>query len=504
MKHLWLPTLAALAWVAVATCLSTGAASEPQPRPKNIVFIMTDQQFAEVMSCRMGRQFIHTPVMDDLAAHGVLFTRAYTANPLCMPARHSLFTGFYPHQTRVQTNDCPPGGVDPSVFVPMGVYFRNAGYETAYSGKWHLCFRQKDTAAHGFEILRSRSEDNYDARVAAAAVRFLQRQHDRPFLLVVSFLNPHNICEWARRLAGREQHLSCGEIGTPPPLDQLPPAPSNLAPPENEPDGMTLMRRAYQVPTGLFPVADFTVEDWRKHRWGYYRMVEKVDGEIGKVVRALRDAGLEKDTLIVLTSDHGDCAGAHRFNQKTVFYEESARVPLVFSWRGHTQPATTDRLVNTGVDLLPTLLDAAGLPVPKRLPGRSLWPVVQGKPVSEWRSYVVVQNHMVQSGVVDGFRPTLQGRMVRTDRFKYCVYEFGRLREALYDLKNDPGETRNLAVDPSYRDELLRHRALLAEFARRYGDSLALQLLADDVAPRPFPKTSAKPREKRKGKKKRR
>ena len=141
----------------------------------------------------------------------------------------------------------------------MGTYLRDAGYTTAYSGKWHLCLDEKNPDTHGFEILDSKKkltppeDDNYDARVSHAAVKFLGRKHDQPFLLVVSLMNPHNICEWARRGAGRVQRLSCGEIGTPPDSDQLPPAPANLAPPKNEPDGMTLIRRAYQVEDGHIP-----------------------------------------------------------------------------------------------------------------------------------------------------------------------------------------------------------------------------------------------------------
>jgi choline-sulfatase len=155
--------------------------------------------------------------------------------------------------------------------------------------------------------------------------------------------------------------LNCGEIGEPPPLEQLPPVPFNLALPKNEPDGMTFMRRACQVEDGLFPVGKFTHEDWRKLRWGYYRMVELVDKEIGRVLDALRKAGLEENTLVVFTADHGECAGAHGFNQKTVFYEESTRVPLIVSWKGRTPTATSDKLVNTGIDILPTLMEAAEL-----------------------------------------------------------------------------------------------------------------------------------------------
>lgn len=479
-----------LAALCIAPALLAHAAAAPPARP-NLLFIITDQQFAEVMSCRMGKQYLHTPNMDALAANGMLFTRAYSSNPLCMPWRNSVFTGRYPHQTGVTMNATPRDGFDPAKFKCLGRYFREAGYDTAYSGKWHLCFDAKNPASHGFEIVTGKSPGGHDAGVTAGALGFLARPHDKPFLLVASFLNPHNICEWARRLAGREQKLNCGEIGEPPPASQLPPAPANLAPPSNEPDGMTLVRRAEQVDSGPFPVARFTAEDWRKHRWGYYRMAELVDKEIGKVLDELRKAGLTENTLVVFTSDHGECAGAHGFNQKTVFHEESARVPLILSWPGITPAATCDKLVNTGIDILPTLLDTAGLATPAPLPGRSLLPLALGKDVADWRDHVVIENHLAQTGVVDGLRPTMEGRMVRGERYKYCVYSGGERRESLVDLQADPGETRDLAADPAHRAALLEHRALLARFGREQGDPLVAKLLADDVKPIPFANADA-------------
>jgi len=465
--------------IILAMCIVGLVSVHAADRP-NILFIVTDQQFADVMSCRMGKQYINTPVMDGLAAQGMLFTRAYSSNPLCMPYRNSVFTGRYPHQTGVTRNERV--NIDTAEFVDMGTYFRQAGYHTAYFGKRHLFFRVED----GFRTTVKEAKDNPDAATALQAVDFLSQKHDQPFLLVVSFLNPHNICEWARRLAGRQQRLNCGEIGTPPPLDQLPPAPFNLAPPRNEPDGMTLMRRAYQVDNGPFPVGKFTPDDWRKLRWGYYRMIELVDAQIGRVTAALRQAGLEENTLIIFTSDHGECAGAHGFNQKTVLYEESARVPLIISWKGKTTASTSDKLVNTGIDILPTMMDAAGIPAPEKLPGRSLLPVALGKEVPSWREYIVVENDMSQAGTLDGFHPEMQGRMVRTERFKYCVYSHGERRESLVDLDADPGEMKNLAGDPEYRKTLLEHRALLEKFAKEHNDPLAAALVADDVKPIPF------------------
>ena len=488
--------------LSLGACLLAAATTWAADRKPNILFIITDQQFADAMSCRMGDRFLKTPAMDGLAKAGMLFTRAYSSNPLCMPWRNSVFSGRYPHQTGVTKNADPVGGFDPKEFVSLGTYLRNAGYASAYSGKWHLCYTAKDVQAHGFEIVTEKAKGGHDAGVTDGVVKFLARPQEKPFVLVASYLNPHNICEWARRLAGREQVLNCGEIGTPPPLDLLPPPPANLAPPQNEPDGMTVMRAAYQVETGPFPVGKFTAEDWRKQRWGYYRMIEKVDEEIGKVLVALRQAGLEENTIIVFTADHGECAGAHGFNQKTVLYEESARVPLIIAGKGRTAAGISDKLVNTGVDLLPTMLDFAGVEIPKKLPGRSLVPLALGKPVAGWRDFVVVEDDMSQAGELNGFTPQMEGRMVRSERYKYCLYGRGVRRESLVDLQADPGEMNDLATDPKYREVLLQHRQMLAEFAAEQKDSVAAEMLADNVKPRPFePGSPAPPKPaKKKGK----
>jgi len=478
------------------SALSAGAAAAALPAPirraaaaasdrPNVLYIMTDQQFADVMSCRMGKDWIHTPALDALAANGALFSRAYSPNPLSMPMRASAFTGQYPHQTGVMHNSA--SGTNSSQFVCMGTYFRRAGYETAYFGKWHLFFPTKDADSHGFQTLPSTKKDVETTR---QAVEFLSRKHDRPFLLAVSFMNPHNICEYARNQHNlppdqRGEKLPDGAIGMAPPPEKCPPAPVNLAPPRNESDTMTLMRKGYHA-TDTFPVGSFTADDWRQVRWGYYRLVEKVDAQIGQVLAALRQAGLEDKTLVTFTSDHGDCAGAHGFNQKTVFYEESVRVPLIFSFKGRVKPSVCDPLVNTGVDLVPTMLDFAGLPVPDNLPGRSLKPFALGTPPADWRRYVVVENDMVQTGPVGDIRPQAQGRMVRSEKYKYCLFEKGVRREELYDLEKDPRETTNLAREADARAVLLEHRELLKQFAEQTRDAKALSMLADDVAPNPF------------------
>jgi choline-sulfatase len=416
------------------------------------------------MSCAQGDRYLRTPHIDSLAAQGVRFTRAYVANPICIPSRTALFTGRLPHETGVQNNDRHP--VDPKKFPTLGTLFRQAGYATGYVGKWHVPISITDVEAGGFEYTANIKNNGGDADTPPAIAAFLARKPNRPFFLVASFVNPHNICEWPRG-----QRLPDGEIGTPPPPEECPPAPANLAPPEDEPDAISLTRRAYHA-NPQFPVGDFDAAKWRQDRWAYYRMVEKVDAGIGLVLASLRASGQAENTLIVLSADHGDCQGAHGWNQKTAFNDESSRVPFIVCPPRHRQPATSDRLVQTGIDLLPTLCDYAGIPVASELHGVSVRASIEGRVAStNPRSFIVVSNHFVQGMPILGVKPTPAGRMLRTDRYKYCVYDQGARRESLIDMTRDPGEQRNLAGDAAFGAVLAEHRRLLFEWSRTTGDA---------------------------------
>jgi choline-sulfatase len=247
----------------------------------------------------------------------------------------------------------------------------------------------------------------------------------------------------------------------------------NFDPPEHETDIMTHMRKSYQA-SRLFPVGDYTEDDWRRQIWGYYRLIERVDGFIGTVLKALDESGERGNTLVVFFSDHGDCHSAHRWNQKTVFYDESSRVPFILSWPGRIPRGTSDVLLNTGIDMIPTLCDFTGVDVPAELPGKSLKAPALGRAPAWQRDYIVSQNHMVQCEPVDGRLLTPHGRMVRSDRYKYCVYSEGQRRESLVDMENDPGEMKNLAQEAAYRKTLKQHRQYLVDWCRQYGDEFSV------------------------------
>lgn len=420
----------------------------------------------------MGTRYINTPNMDSVAANGTVFDRAYCANPLCAPSRTSMFTGQYPTVTDIMDNSDVINRTRTltgysTMFPMMGKIFHDAGYETAYFGKWHIPCPTNRTDIHGFTTAKM-GRDEYgsvaiDTETSADTADFLQQNHKVPFLAVASFVNPHNIAEWSR---GQAPPL--GGIGAPPPVDELPPLRRNHAPQKDEPDAITLMRRSYQS-APMFPVGNFTDTKWRQYQWAYYRLIEKVDAQIGIVLKALRASGRKKDTLVVMLSDHGDCQGAHCWNQKTVLYEEAARVPFVLSLPRTIGPGTSKRLVNTGIDLIPTLCDYASIAAPKGLPGLS---VKNG--ASDPRKYIVVSDKFLEGAPLDSRKPDPTGRMLCGQRYKYCVYSEGQRRESLVDLQEDPGEMVNLADDPHFLEVLRNHRMMLAEWCKDTHDSFCI------------------------------
>lgn len=448
-----------------------------QRRP-NILLISTDQQSRSAMSCRIGSRWIHTPNMDSLALNGTQFLRAYASNPLCAPSRTSMYSGHYPVQTGVEANfggkhnihnnHGPRVNLDPHKFPCMGTIFKNAGYETAYFGKWDIAYPEKQPETHGFDLVTAKTDD---IGTAEETIAFLNKPHKEPFLAVASFINPHNICEWARG-----EKLPEGPIGEAPPPDECPPLRKDYQFQRSEPQIMTLMRIDYQS-TPVFPVSTFTEAKWRQYEWAYYRLIEKIDAQIGRVLGAIKSNGLEDNTLIVFFADHGDCQGAHHWNQKTVFYEESVGVPFIFTYKGVIPAGVSNCLANTGTDLIPTLCDFAGIVRPEGLPGMSLKKAALSRAYQSPREYVVSSDDFAQGGPIGGITPHAQGRMLVSKRYKYCIYASkdprvaGAPRESLTDLETDPGELVNVVYEPHYSDALSWHRSRLKDWCRRYGDT---------------------------------
>jgi arylsulfatase A-like enzyme len=412
----------------------------------NVLVVCTDQQFAGAMGCA-GNDDLETPAMDRLADAGTRFPNAYCAEPLCVPSRASMFTGRMPHEVNDDISQ-EKGFDSPYSEEGLGHLFDEAGYTCGYAGKWHVPEFAMPDGRHGFETLCGFD----DTEIADACIDFLDRAHEDPFLLVASFDDPHNICEWSRN-----QNLPWGEIEDVP-TEECPDLPRNFAIPPFEPAEIRPAMEDSRWSLGA--MVDATPERWRHYRHAYYRLVERVDARIGRILDALDERGLAEETVVVFTSDHGDGNGAHQVRGKVWLYEEEVRVPLIVCAPGETEGGRVDdHLVSNGLDLVPTLCDYAGIDPPGDLRGRSLRDLAAGRPVEDWREYVVTQTF-----------GALEGRMVRTDRHKYVVYDYGDEREQLFDLEADPGELVDRSNTAAYEEVLAEHREHLLEWCTETGD----------------------------------
>ncbi len=412
----------------------------------NILFIMTDQQSADAMSCT-GNPELSTPAFDALASEGTRFDQAYCTYPLCTPSRASMFAGRWPHEVGIRKNGQP---VDAAYREQeLGHLLTEAGYRCAYGGKWHIP-EIAIPEGHGFASICGFDDVGLPDRCRA----FLERADDRPFFLVASFDNPHNICEWRR-----QQNVPWGPVGSPPRVEACPPLPANFAIPPFEPEAIRIISGSNPR---IYPDARYTPEQWRRYRWGYNRLVEKVDAQIGEVLQALQDTGHREDTVVIVSSDHGDAQGTHHLVQKSFLYEASTHVPLIIRAPDARGGRVDRHLVSNGLDIYATICDFAGVPAPEGSHGASLRPLILGED-PDWREYVVTETHW------DAHR--CDGRMVRTERYKYTAYTWGAYREQLTDLISDPGEMVNLAVASRYEDVLQHHRDLLRDWCERTGDT---------------------------------
>jgi arylsulfatase A-like enzyme len=438
--------------------MSLVSTAQTTVRP-NILIIMTDQQTADAMSIA-GNIDLHTPAMDKLAQNGIRFTKAYCAQPLCSPSRSAIMSGKMPFETGFIGNSPEKDGQWPEDLLMMGKIFQNGGYKTGYVGKWHLPVPATRKSQHGFEFIENTNFQDYnDAATPSFCARFIKENKDTPFLLVASFLNPHDICEWAR-----DEDLKMDILKDAPPPDQCPALPANWQIPDNEPK----IVRDQQKIVGLrtYPSVNYTPEKWRQYRWAYNRLVEKVDSYIEMVLGSLKKYGIEKNTIIIFTADHGDGYAGHSWNQKQILYEESAKIPFIISKIGEWKPRTDDLLVCNGTDIIPTICGFTGVPKPVYLKGIDISKKIEN-PSAKLRDTLVIETDFADNEEL----LNISGRAVITKDFKYIVYNKGELKEQLFNLATDPGEITNLAVNKSYKKELIGMRRYLKQWCRKNRDT---------------------------------
>lgn len=416
--------------------LDTMAQAKPEAptiagkRP-NVLFICTDQQNIDAISAS-GLPWLHTPNLDRLTQRGVTFSESHSTNPVCSPGRSSLFTGRMTTETGVVTNDRYIHESVPN----MGQWLRQGGYDTYYCGKWHLPDGYP-AEIEGFEVIPvgGGQGDLVDVVVSRQCEAFLHnRTSQTPFLFVASLMQPHDICYWAIKnkavvpVVPRYEDLA----------GPLPDLPANHASRPVAPK---------YADQGAY--AGFNEYQWRYYRYIYYRQVEMVDYEVGRILDALEDSGQADNTIVIFTSDHGEGCGHHKHVQKWHPYDESVKVPLLISCPGQVLESVTDDHLVSGIDLMSTICDYAGIAQPQYCQGESLRPILEGRALQK-REFVVSEVQVC-------------GRVLRTEDYKYVNFK-GDPIEQLFDMKADPGETNNLYAEAKYADILTDHRKLLDDW----------------------------------------
>ncbi|TWU40621.1 sulfatase family protein [Novipirellula artificiosorum] len=457
------------ALVATTAFSRTCAAEETSVVQPNILFIITDQQYIEAMSAA-GNPYVKTPAMDSLAARGMRFTKSYCTYPVCTPSRASLVTSLMPHEMGILSNNICPG--IPQDIPNMGDLFRKAGYRTAWAGKWHVpapypgFMTGPRSGIPGFDVLKldgpvHRSIPSTgpgmgsDPTTTKATLDFLDQPQDRPFLLVCSLLNPHDICEYPREP---------DNYPAPPAASKLPPLPANFEAIQNEPSLLAAVRQRQQK--AKVGTRRDTEIQWREYRWAYYHLTEVVDSLISQVLKKLDQSPYADNTLIIFTSDHGEMAGSHQLRTKSYMYEEATAVPLIVCPPIKTSAAVDKQHLVSGLDILPTMCDYAGISIPESFEGVSLRPLLENTKTGRqdaWRDYLVLE-----------INDRTEVRMVRSDRYKYIVYAKGEIREQLFDLESDPGETSNLAQNPERKEIIETHRNMLRQWIHQTKDTFVL------------------------------
>ncbi len=435
-------------------------------RPSNVLFICSDEHAPGALGCA-GHRHVQTPQLDRLAARGTRFSQAYTNSPICVPARASLATGRYVHQTGCWSSAEPYDGSIPS----WGHRLMAAGHRCVSIGKLHY---RSTTDANGFDeeilplhvvdgvgwirgLLRrdppgfpsawelaaqigpgETSYTDYDRRVAAAACDWLGREaprhRDKPWVLFVSFVAPHY------PLIAPPAFYRLYD----PAAVELPPG-RGAAPPRH---GMLRALREFWNYDDYFD--DQTA---RVATAAYYGLCSYLDHNIGQVLDALETAGLAETTRVLYISDHGEMLGRHGFWAKSVMYQDSVGIPMILSGPDVPAAQTVGAPVSL-VDCYPTLVEAAGqAPSPEdgALPGHSLLRVAQGEAPER---PVLSEYH--DGGAITGIF------MLRLGRWKYIHYAEGHPAQ-LFDLEDDPEEREDLGESPDHGKVRARCAAALGK-----------------------------------------
>jgi arylsulfatase A-like enzyme len=453
--------------------------SQQAQRP-NILFVMTDDQRFDAMSCA-GNQFLLTPNMDRIAREGVRFREAFVTNALCSPSRATIVTGLYSHAHGVTTNGGTSHRLRPAqVTFPM--LLQKSGYFTALVGKWHIaspptgfdhtCILPGQGQYHNPVMIvngtraqfRGQSEDI----TGDQALEVLKsRPKDKPFCMLYQFKAPHR--DW--RAAERFEHLY-NDVTFPAPSTFEVPLSDRPAAVRDSDMQIADMPDFFQrgVDSAL-PRDERKKLNYQLFLRNYYRTLRGVDENLGRVLDFLDAQSLAENTLVIYTSDNGFFHGEYGMFDKRLMYEPSIRVPMLVRYPAGIKPGQVDnRHMVLNNDVAHTVLDYAGVARPEwmRNHGESWRPILENRPVN-WRDAWFYGNYEYPGPHCAG-----QMRGIRTDRYKLIHYIQQPEGHELFDLEKDPEERRNLYDDTGYRAQARELASRLEQFRT---------LLKDDRAP---------------------
>lgn len=439
-----------------------GKKGKPSEQP-NIIFFFSDQQRWDTLGC-YGQRLPISPNLDKMAKEGVLFENAFTVQPVCGPARAVIQTGTYATESGCWRN----GIALPTDAKTIATYLSDAGYEVGYIGKWHLAsgFDSPETGVDpehrgGYKdywlasnVLEFTSH-GYDGHMFDAdgkkvefkgyrvdcttdfALEYLRtRDRKKPFFLFLSYIEPH--------FQNDHKHFE-GPIGS------------------------KEKYKDFDVPGDLIG----TEGDWKEEYPDYLGCCNSLDTNLGRMRDELKKLGLEDNTIILYTSDHGCHFRTRNGEYKRSPHEDSIRIPMIAYGPGFKGGKTINELVSL-IDVAPTILAAGGVKEPSHMRGRPLQELVDGD-AKDWPEDVFVQ--ISESGT---------GRALRTKRWKYCVWADGSHSNAdtyheshLYDLESDPNERNNLVSDPKYADVRAQLEKTLKLRMKQAGEKVPVILPAE-------------------------
>jgi uncharacterized sulfatase len=411
----------------------------------NLIAILTDDQAQWSVSC-YGGENLQTPNIDRLAREGAKFENAYVSSPVCSPSRMTYFTGLYPTQTKVTDYLTPKQaqvvGINSTMLTWPGVLQKN-GYTTGLIGKWHIGETEQSMPKNnGFDYFAGNLRGGWAPKKAPFVDIDGKPLGRKGFSvnvctdLALDFLKKHKGDRFALLVHYREPHAAYV------PMPQV--------------DMKALQNLDPQIPN----YQGLPEKKVKKLMRDYLTSVHAIDRSVGRILARVKALGLEDDTIVLFTSDHGYNVGHHGLRFKGNGYwlvkgkkgcrpnmfESSLTVPLIIKWPGVVKPGTQVKPMISNADFFPSILTMLGVPIPEKsgYQGRDFTPFLHGKTVEDWRDALFGQYQMVNNAK-DSMR------MVRSENWKLVRHYKVEGKDELYHLKNDPNESKNLFNNPEYQ-----------------------------------------------------